>query len=214
MLTGLLIGLATGFGMAIPPGPINFAIFDKSIQGRKRDAYLLLAGALAGDFLYCLLAIVYQLSTEWLRLVKLSFSSFGGVFLIVLGLLYIFSKQPSADPTAVHEVNSSAQGHFITGMLFALSNPFFIIALIAVTELYYSIGLMNVDVRTGLAFILGFEAGAFLWLSAVGKFASLNKHRFTNAKHIIRKLCGVAYFFFGLYLLAKFLKLMGWLNIL
>ena len=214
MLTGLLIGLATGFGMAIPPGPINFAIFDKSIQGRKRDAYLLLSGALAGDFLYCLLAIVYQISTEWLQLVKLSFSAFGGVFLMVLGIVYLFKDQPPVDPAALHEVNSSAKSHFIAGMLFALSNPFFIIALVAITELYYSVGLMNVDVLTGLAFILGFEAGAFLWLSAVGKFASLNKHRFTNAKHIIRKLCGVAYFFFGLYMLAKFLKLMGWLDFL
>jgi len=38
MLVSLLVGIATGFAMAIPPGPINFAVFEKSIHGQRRAA--------------------------------------------------------------------------------------------------------------------------------------------------------------------------------
>jgi len=210
MLVSFLVGLATGFGMAIPPGPINFAIFEKSIHGQKRVAFRLLGGALAGDSIYCLLAVVYQLSTEWLRVVKLVFSGLGGAFLIGLGVYYIFFKKSPCVLEPPVEIEKAHHGHFITGLLFALSNPFFIVALLAITELYYSVSILEPDIIMNVLFILGFQGGAFLWLSGMGKVASLNQHHFTKSRTVIQRLCGLAYIGFGTYMLAKFLKLV-WL---
>jgi threonine/homoserine/homoserine lactone efflux protein len=210
MLVSFLVGLATGFGMAVPPGPINFAIFEKSIHGQKRIAFRLLGGALTGDTLYCLLAVVYQLSSEWLRMVKLAFSGLGGAFLIGLGVFYVFFKKQGCTLEAPEELEKAHHGHFFTGFLFALSNPFFIVALIALTELYYSVSILEPDIAMNVLFVIGFQGGAFLWLSGMGKVASLNQHHFTKSRTVIQRLCGVAYAGFGGYMLAKFLKLV-WL---
>jgi threonine/homoserine/homoserine lactone efflux protein len=210
MLVSFLVGLATGFGMAVPPGPINFAIFEKSINGQKHIAYRLLGGALAGDTVYCLLAVVYQLSSEWLRIVKLAFSGLGGAFLIGLGVFYMFFKKPPCILEAPEEIEEAHHGHFLTGFLFALSNPFFIVALIAVTELYYSLSILQPDIVMNILFVIGFQGGAFLWLSGMGKIASLNQRHFTKSRTVIQRMCGAAYVGFGVYMLAKFLKLV-WL---
>jgi len=207
MLLGFLVGLVTGFIMAIPPGPVNFAIFEKSIHGRHKAAILLIFGAVAGDTIFCFLAVVYQLSTEWLRLVKLTFSVVGGVFLVGLGIYYLFKKKYPANTAAVTQPESSRNGLFITGLMFTLSNPFFIIALIAITELYYSLQILHLDVFTNIVFIMGFQIGAFVWLAGMGKIAARNQHHFKGFKDKIQKFCGVAYIFFGIYMLAKFIRL-------
>ena len=206
MLISLLVGIATGFVLAIPPGPINFAVFEKSIHGQHRTARRLALGCVTGDTFYCLIAIIYQLSSELMALVKEVFSGFGGLFLAGLGIYYILHRRPEAadadlDPEHVHH------GHYFTGVFMALSNPFLIVVLLAVTELYYSIGVLYLHMRTNLVFILGFQAGTFLWLMGIGKVVSLNRHHFTGFTQGIRRLCGVAYLGFGLYLLGKFVKL-------
>jgi len=62
----------------------------------------------------------------------------------------------------------------------ALSNPFLIVVLLAVTELYYSIGVLYVDMGANLLFILGFQAGTFLWLRLIGSVVSLNRHHLSG----------------------------------
>ncbi len=206
MLISLLVGIATGFALAIPPGPINFAVFEKSIHGQRRAARRLALGCVTGDTFYCLIAIIYQLSSELLALVKEVFSGLGGLFLAGLGVYYILHRRLSAagadlDPEHAHH------GHYFTGVFMALSNPFLIVVLLAVTELYYSIGVLYLHMGTNLVFILGFQAGTFLWLMGIGKVVSLHRHYFTGVTGGIQRLCGVAYLGFGLYLLGKFVKL-------
>ena len=206
MLISLLVGIATGFAIAIPPGPINFAVFEKSIHGQRRAARRLALGCVTGDTFYCLMAIIYQLSSELLALVKEVCSGFGGLFLAALGIYYLFHRRAPAseappDPEHAHH------GHFFTGVFMALSNPFLIVVLLAVTELYYSIGVLYLHMGTNLVFILGFQAGTFLWLMGIGQVVSLNRHHFAGITGGIQRLCGVAYLGFGLYLLGKFVKL-------
>jgi threonine/homoserine/homoserine lactone efflux protein len=206
MLISLLVGIVTGFALAIPPGPINFAVFEKSIHGQRRAALRLILGAVTGDTFYCLIAIIYQLSSELLTLVKEIFSGFGGLFLAGLGLYYLLhsrkhSAAAPADPDDAH------QGHYFTGLLVALSNPFLVVVMLAITELYYSIGVLYLHMGANLLFILGFQVGTFLWLRGIGTVVSLNRHRFADFTGGIQRLCGLAYLGFGLYLLGKFVKL-------
>jgi len=213
MLISLLAGVLTGCLLAIPPGPINFAVFEKSMKGQRRAAFRLAVGAVAGDSFYCLVAIIYQLSTELLELVKIVFSAFGGLFLIGLGVYYIWVRKcplPAAaglPPDPRDHPDHAHQGHFITGLLLALSNPFYIVVMIAVTELYYSVGVLYLHMGNNLAFLIGIQAGTFLWLWTIGKFVQLNRHHLGDIGARVRGFCGWAFLGFGLYMTAKFFKL-------
>ncbi len=81
MLTSLLAGVLTGRLAACPAGAHQLRRLRKKHEGQRRAARLA-AGAVCGDSFYCLVAIIYQLSTELLELVKIVFSAFGGLFLI------------------------------------------------------------------------------------------------------------------------------------
>ena len=131
----------------------------------------------------------------------------GGVFLNGLGIYYLLKKKYSANPTFHTQPEGSRNGLFITGLMFALSNPFFIIALIAITELYYSLQILHLHVYTNIVFIVGFQIGAFVWLAGMGKIAARNQHHFKGFKDKVQKFCGLAYIFFGIYMLAKFIRL-------
>lgn len=211
MLMGLIAGLLTGFFLAIPPGPINIAIFEKSVHGQHRAAHRLIAGGVTGDTFYCLMAIIYQLSSELLSVLNLVFSALGGIFLTGLGAYYILLKKTPVPSTAALDVDHAHHGHYLTGVLISLSNPFFILVMVAVTELYYSLGVLFPEMGNNLVFIFGFQGGAFLWLWAMGRVASRHRHYFAGFSKNILNYCGWSFLLFGLYMLAKCAKLI-WLG--
>lgn len=200
----IAVGLASGFCIAIPPGPINFAIFEKSIQNHRSTVFKLVLGAVAGDGIYCFVALVYQLSSRTMEMMKLVFSAGGAVFLIAMGFYYLLFKKCAAGGQAEDSPEDSHGGHFLTGLFIALSNPFFILAMIALTELYYSIGILQPKVWVSLLFIAGFMSGAFVWLWGMGRFAASRRRSFADVKNRVHKVCGSAFLAFGIYMLAKF----------
>lgn len=209
-MTGLLLGLLTGFFLAIPPGPINFAIFEKSIHGQHRSAWRLMLGCVTGDAFYCLMAVIYQLSTGLMRIINIAFSGFGSLFLIGLAIYYTWFKRcpasasasgPPAEPDACHH------GHFLSGVAISLANPFLILILIALTDLYYSLGWLVTNLGVNLAFIIGFQSGTLLWLWGMGRLTSRNRHLFSSFPQKIQRVCGMAFFGFGIYLLLKCISL-------
>jgi len=208
VLPSLISGLVLGFCLAIPPGPINFAVFEKCVHGQRRAALRIILGAVTGHAFYCLIVIIYQLSTELLNLVKVFFSLAGGVFLAGLGLYYILRRQAPPLPAAGIEPDTAHHGHYLTGVLIALSNPFFIVAMIAVTEVLYSIGILYLHMGNNLMFILGFQLGTFGWLWSMGHFCAHHRHHFAGSRNRIQRYCGWAFLLFGLYMLAKFFKLL------
>ena len=208
MLLGFISGLVLGFCLAIPPGPINFAVFEKCIHRQRRAALRLILGGVTGDAFYCLIVIIYQLSSELLELVKVFSSVAGGLFLAGLGLFYILRHQAPPLPSAEIEFDRAHHGHYLTGVLIALSNPFFIVAMIGVTEILYSVGLLYLDLGNNLLFILGFQAGTFSWLWSIGHFCANHSHHFAGSQRRIQRYCGWIFLGFGLYMLAKFFKLL------
>lgn len=207
MLMALLAGLFTGFGLAIPPGPINFAVFEKGIADHRKTARRIVLGGVTGDALFCTLAILYQLSTEWLDWLKVMLSLLGGLFLVIMGIHYIHRGSNPAPPEALLRAERAHQGHFYKGLFIALSNPFLILAVIAVTEVYYSLGLLRPHAGTNLMFILGFQVGTFFWMEILAHFAARTRHIFEERKHRVKSWCGWAYLAFGLYMLGKFVRL-------
>src|SRR5262245_34544984 len=55
MIRALLVGLAVGFVLAIPPGPIAMACIHQGLAGQTRAGVALVLGASAMDSVYALL---------------------------------------------------------------------------------------------------------------------------------------------------------------
>lgn len=207
-LIAAAIGFLTGFIIAIPPGPINFAIFEKSVHNHRASAIRLILGAVCGDMGYLVLVLLYQVSASLLFWIKVIFSVGGAAFLIVLGTYYIFFKKTPVRSPHEPTPEEVLEGHFWTGLVISLSNPFFILAMIAVTDFLYSVKALVPHPLTNLIFILGFGAGVFTWLSELGRFMTKRRARFTDAGSKIRLTCGIAFTCFGFYMLGKFILLL------
>lgn len=208
MWIGFGAGVLTGFGLAIPPGPINFAVFERGMRNQRAAAFSLALGGVAGDSLYLLAALLYQLATEWVVLVNIFFGTLGGLFLIALGVWALRRNHPPPGLALPGEVAPRHPSLLLTGLAMALANPFFIVTMIAVTELYFSLGVLRPELGPNLAFTIGFLVGTLIWLTSIGQTAFQVRHRIAPAAARIGKLCGLAYIAFGLYMLAKSVRLL------
>ncbi len=59
MIISLLIGIAVGFVLAIPPGPVGVSVIRIALNNDKRGGILISIGASLMDVLYCLLAMLF-----------------------------------------------------------------------------------------------------------------------------------------------------------
>ena len=208
-LIGIAIGFLTGIVIAIPPGPINFAIFEKCVHNHRDSALRLILGAVSGDVAYLCLVMLYQISSYQLETIKFCFALGGAVFLIGLGVYYLwFKKTPVRSPSELHIPEEVTEGLFWAGLGISLSNPFFILAMVAITDFYYQVHLLVAHLGTNLLFIVGFGLGVFTWLFALGAFTARRRSSFTGAHGKIRLTCGIAFIGFGVYMLGKFVRLL------
>ena len=59
MIISLLIGIAVGFVLAIPPGPVAVSVIRIALNNDKRGGILISIGASLMDMFYCLLAMLF-----------------------------------------------------------------------------------------------------------------------------------------------------------
>lgn len=154
-----LKGIAIGFAMAVPVGPIGIMCIRKTLtEGRLRGLIIGL-GAATADFFYGSVAafgltiISDTLNSQriWIRLV-------GGALLLFLGLK-IFRKLPP-DPNLPINSNGILRS-YLTTVFLTLTNPLTIFAFIAVfTALNLSAGL---GYFSASVLVTGVFVGSCLW---------------------------------------------------
>ncbi len=203
-LVSFLFGLFTGFLISIPPGPINFVVFESGLKKIKRDYLLIALGGGTGDFLYTLAAIFWRISQEYVEFLKLFFTLSVGVFLLIMS--YFYFKNSFQIDELEKKVESRSEGYnpYLKGFLFSVANLLFLITMIAIVELYFSLGVIKVNVFSGILFAVGIFSGTFSWLSIVGlishkvvKIASLSQKK-------VKKIITVLFFLLGIYFVVKF----------
>lgn len=158
----LLKGLAIGFSLSAPVGPINLLCLRRSLADGRRIGFVSGLGAAAADTTYAAFAAVGLTAVTsflvdhrpWLQL-------FGGLFLIGLGLHTMRTRtppRPQAAPVHVGRLRDA----FMSTYVFTLVNPLLIIVF---TGVFASFGLGwqpggNLDV---VELIGGVFVGASLW---------------------------------------------------
>src|SRR4029453_3294444 len=91
-----LAGFVSGLLVSIPVGPINLTIVNEGARRGFKWAALIGLGATVMEVLYCCVAFTGFASLFGNRIVKASMELFSFVFMLFLGLKFLFAKTVSA----------------------------------------------------------------------------------------------------------------------
>lgn len=202
-LSFLVKGLAIGFAIAAPVGPIGVLCIRRSLADGQRIGFATGLGAATADAAYGAVA-AFGLTAISTFLVKqrLAFGVIGGAFLCYLGVRTWLSK-PAEKPAEAR--GSGLASAYSSTFLLTLTNPTTILSFVAV---FAGFGLgASPDYLAASALVFGvFTGSAFWWLllsSGVAMFRSRANLKFMQA---VNKISGAVILAFGIYALASLLK--------
>lgn len=122
IVSGLLLGLALVFSV----GPVIFTILKLRINYGLSSAFYFISGVWLSDILWVLAANLFGSLLESLKTYRVEIGSAGGVFLIILGLYYLFFKKYHSKAELDEGVKIGNATHarlFFTGFLINTLNP-------------------------------------------------------------------------------------------
>ena len=183
-LHAFLLGLITGFLLALPPGPLAVAVLRQGLGGRWGAGLQIVAAATVMDCLYALLAafassaLVVALTDRVIayREAALAFQALCVLGLTVIGVRYLRQQQhPEAAMAITSREATQAEGSkrmgtaspFVLGILIALTNlalPTFMPALIGVIGYIHARGWLATSLTARVEFSFGFGCGTGVWL--------------------------------------------------
>ena len=202
-ITSFARGLALGFAVAAPVGPMSLLCMRRTLVGGFSAGVLSGLGVATADALYGavaafgLVAITGLLVDQqlWLRLS-------GGAVLVYLGLRTL--RAGPADTPATAESTGLA-GMYVSTLALTLANPATILSFGA---LFAGLGLGgdDHDATTAPALVLGvFLGSALWWLVLTGGIAIARRRLTSRLLRSINRLSGLALLGFGLMALVSLL---------
>ncbi len=194
-LTYFLKGLAIGFSIAAPVGPIGVLCIRRTLAGGRTIGLLSGLGAATADAFYgSIAAFGLTAISTFLVQQQVLLRLVGGAFLCFLGLRALFSR-PSAQSTVANP--RSQLNAYASTFLLTLSNPLTILSFAAIfaglglaaeTHSYPSAGLM----------VLGVFLGSSTWWLILSGVSSLLKSRLGQAGLTwVNRISGVIILGFG-----------------
>lgn len=160
-----LIGVATGFVVCVPPGPINITILRAASLGRLRMALLVAVGGALADAAISMAAasgvrylVASVLDNSWVR--------FGfSIFLIGygLGILTMDRLRRGRPPGDPPPASDGVHGPLAIGFLQGISNPALVGNWMGVVAFLSAQGLLGATSAELAALAVGVGVGGFLW---------------------------------------------------
>jgi threonine/homoserine/homoserine lactone efflux protein len=203
-LSYLLRGVAIGFSIAAPVGPIGVLCIRRTLAEGRVSGLLSGLGAATADAIYGVIAafgltyissilIGYQ---PWIRLL-------GGLFLCYLGLRTFFSKPAES---ADHLRGGSLLRDYASTFFLTLTNPMTIISFAAVFA-GLGIGSAKGDYAAATLLVLGVFAGSAAWWLILSGGVSLFRSKFTpRALGWVNKVAGIVILGFGVLAVLSLLR--------
>ncbi|MEO5943712.1 MAG: LysE family transporter [Ferruginibacter sp.] len=122
IISGLILGLALVFSV----GPVIFTIIKLRINYGLSSAFYFISGVWLSDILWVIVANAFGQLLESLIIYKLQIGICGGIFLMSLGIYYLFFKKYHTKQELDQGVKIGNATHarlFITGFLLNTLNP-------------------------------------------------------------------------------------------
>jgi len=192
----LLKGLAVGFLLAVPVGPIGVLCIRRTLaHGARRGIATGLAAASA-DMMYGIIAAFgLSLVSDFILAQQFWFRLIGGSFLLAIGVRTFFAHPE-------REIfNNGSNGHtstYLGTFILTLTNPMTMIAFAAV---FASIGIAEIRGSTlaALLLVIGVFFGSLLWFMLLTETVHLFKEKLsTNGIVSINRASGILIFVFGI----------------
>ncbi len=216
-MVALLVGLASGFVLSMPPGPVAAYTITTTLGKGKRTGMSIALGVAVVDTLFCIgilfaSSAILQLLMSWSEtfpttafVTKLAI--IGGI--IVYAVLQLRDKTTEAPHSRVHlEDRVQSSKPLIIGSATALSNAFNPTFLPALTAVLASVTTQLPQVHTNIVdkwlFALGFGVGTYGWL--YGIISMVHRHHALVSPRtmvLIRRVGAVIFLVFAVYLLWK-----------
>jgi threonine/homoserine/homoserine lactone efflux protein len=200
----LLKGLALGFSIAAPVGPIGVLCIRRTLAEGRAAGMLTGMGAATADAIYGCIA-AFGLTAVSALLVSHVFylRLVGGLFLCSLGIKTLLA-QPNTNSALAS--SRGLAGAYASTFALTLSNPMTILAFLAI---FGGLGLPGAESGSleAAAMVAGVFAGSMLWWTALTLLVSLLRDRLTP-RHIlwINRASGVLIFGFGILALSGILR--------
>jgi threonine/homoserine/homoserine lactone efflux protein len=191
----LLRGIAIGFSLAAPVGPIGVLCIRRTLaHGSKRGLIVGLSAACA-DMMYGIVAafgvtLISNFIFDNQNMIRLV----GGILLLVLGYRS-FHSHPATD-TESNSTNGHARA-FITTFLLTLTNPMTLFAFAAV---FAGIGLEKIigDYSLATFLVLGIFLGSMSWFSLLTTLVHFFREKIsTDGIALVNKIAGTLLMIFG-----------------
>lgn len=202
----LFKGIAIGFLMAVPVGPINLLCLRRSLLEGRRVGFVSGLGAALADTTYGAIAAVgLAVVTSFLFDHRLGLQLFAGVFLIALGMHTMWSRTPPRDPTAPVHVRRLRDA-FVSTYVYTLANPMLIIVF---TGVFARLGLgwhpgQDLD---ALELVGGVFFGSTLWWLTLTMLAgTFGRHLNDGTLRWVNLIAGAVIAAIGLWQLSPLIK--------
>jgi threonine/homoserine/homoserine lactone efflux protein len=196
MITALLKGIAIGFSLAVPLGPIGVLCIRRTLTEGRRSALSTMLGAASADMIYGLVASLgVTLVSTFISENVLWFRLIGGFVMIVLGVRTYRAHIPETPPRLTFNDHA---GNFVSTFFLTLTNP---LTLFAFAAVFAGIGTFEEtsEFRTTVALIGGVFLGSLLWFASLATASyffrsSLNR----RGLDLINRIAGTLLTVFGI----------------
>jgi len=190
----IIKGLFIGFLSSAPMGPVGMLCVQRTLNEGRKNGMVTGFGAVAGDMLIALLAIIAALglgfSTEFIQRHEGPLKIVGSIILIVFGYI-IYNQNPARNLTKLKEKSASLWKVFVSSLILTISNIatlFLYIALFARFNVIDATKPFGYDLLT----IVFIGIGAFLWWLLITYFVSKLRTRFNpRGLKIFNKIIGL-----------------------
>jgi len=191
----LLKGIAIGFLLAMPVGPVGVLCVRRTLIDGARHGFVIGLSGASADILYALVAafgitLISDFVTgfqHWFRLIS-------GIFLFVVGV-YIFRTHPS--PRITHKRSNEHPKAFISTFLLALTNPITLFAFVTIFSAIRS-GETGSDKAYFSMLVAGVFFGSLSWFSLLIRLTSFFKKDITRfGLIVVNRIAGCLMMLFG-----------------
>lgn len=198
-------GLAIGFSIALPVGPVGLLCIQRTLKGGRIPGIASGLGAAGADAVYgCIAAFGLQAIADLLLEHRNWVQPIGGVILVLMGLRILIGHQAEvvSDTGRVSTSGKGLIGNFISTFVLTLTNP---ISLLAFTAIFAGLGYTGNKngMITALLLVAGVFVGSAVWWVGLAFMAGHLRSRM-NLRWMTRfqKFAGMAILVLGVISLA------------
>jgi threonine/homoserine/homoserine lactone efflux protein len=160
-----LAGLAAGFFVSVPVGPINVTIVHEGVQRGFRWALFIGMGAVVMETIYCSLGFASFAGLFDSRTARAVMELISFVLVLYLGLKYWRTESLPATSKSADLVEQKLHPHtaFMTGFVRVLGNPAVLLFWITMSATFVSHEWVDTTLVSRTACITGVAMGATTW---------------------------------------------------